>query len=336
MQFLRRLGVQEVRLRRSARTAALLLSAAASAAAGSAAGADDYPSRPIHLVVNTAVGGAVDITARMLAANLSESLKQPVIVENRDGAGGVLGANAIAKAIPDGYTFLYASAGITALSAIQKHLPFNPATDLIPVVPVVSLPFVFVTPLNSPFKTVGEFVALAKKAPGELTIASGGNGTYGHLLGAWLKADAAIDVVHVPYRGAGPALQALLSGQVSIYPDPIATCLPLVNRGKIRAVAISSKRRSPLLPDTPTVLESGYPVSGVTWFGILAPAGVPKAVIARINEEVNNALPKLRDKLEPTGYFMEGGSVADFQKQFAAESATWAKIIQDAGIQSEN
>jgi tripartite-type tricarboxylate transporter receptor subunit TctC len=298
--------------------------------------AQDYPNRPVRFIVNTAIGGTVDVTARVVAQSLTESLGKAVVVENRDGGGGVIGAAAVAKATPDGYTLLYCSAGITSFAALQKNLPFSPATDLVPVVPVVSLPFVFVTPPGSPYKTLSEFMTQAKKAPGTLTIASGGNGTFGHLLGAWLKSEAGVDLIHVPYRGAAPALQALLGGQVVLYPDPIPTAAPLVNSGKIRALAISSSRRSPLLPDTPTLVESGYPVHGVTWFGILAPAAVPKDIVARMNEEVNKLLPKLRPSWEASGYFVEGGSVADFGKRFTTESATWAKLIAEAGIKVDN
>jgi len=298
--------------------------------------AQDYPSRPVRFVVNTAIGGTVDVTARVVAQHLTEVLGKSVIVENRDGGGGVIGAAAVAKAAPDGYTMLYCSAGITSFSALQKNLPFNPAADFVPVVPVVSLPFVFVTPPGSPYRTLAEYLAQAKKAPGTLTIASAGNGTFGHLLGAWLKSEAGVDLIHVPYRGAAPALQALLGGQVALYPDPIPTAAPLVNAGKIRALAISSSRRAPLLPDTPTLIESGYPVHGVTWFGILAPAATPKDVVARMNEEVNKLLPKLRPQWEASGYFVEGGSVAEFGKRFATESANWAKLIADAGIKVDN
>lgn len=297
--------------------------------------AQDYPNRTIRFIVNSAIGGTVDITARLIATHLSEVLGHPVIVEIRDGAGGVVGANAVAKAAPDGYTFLYASAGITSFAALKKNLPFNPVTDFVPVIPVVSVPFVFVAPSDSPYKTLAEFLAQAKKAPGQLTIASGGSGTFGHLLGAWLKSEAQVDLLHVPFRGAGPALQAMLSGQLSLYPDPIPTSASLVKSGRIRALAISSSRRSPLLPDTPTLLESGYTVQGVTWFGLLAPAGVPKEIVARINDEVNKLLPKLRPAWEAAGYLVEGGSVVDFGKRFTSESVNWAKIIREAGITAE-
>ena len=298
--------------------------------------AQTYPNRTVRFVVNTAIGGTVDVTARMVALHLSEVFGQPVIVENRDGAGGVVGANTVAKAPADGYTFLYGSAGITSFAALKKDLPFNPATDMVPVVPVVSLPFVFVTPPGSPYKTLADLMAQAKKAPGRINIGSGGSGTFGHLLGAWLKSEAQVDLVHVPYRGAAPALNALLAGQVDIYPDPIPTAAPLVNAGRIRALAISSARRSPLLPDTPTLIEAGYSVQGVTWFGVIAPAGVPRDVVARINEEVNKLLPRLKPAWEAAGYLVEGGSQADFAKRFANESATWAKVIQEAGIKAEN
>ena len=294
-----------------------------------------YPNRAIRFIVNTAIGGTVDITGRLLASQLSEVLGQPIIVENRDGAGGVLGAAAVAKSTPDGYTLMYGSAGITSFAALQKKLPFDPATEMLPVVPVVSLPFVFVTPPNSGFTTLAEYIAQAKRTPGQLTIASGGSGTFGHLLGAWLKSEAGVDLVHVPYRGAAPALQALLGAQVALYPDPIPTATPLVKAGRIRALAISSSRRSPLLPDVPTLLEAGYSVQGVTWFGLIAPAAVPRDIVNRLNEEVNKLLPKLRPQWEHAGYLVEGGSVADFGKRYATESANWAKLIREAGITSE-
>ncbi len=305
-------------------------------AAAMNAQAQGYPGRPVRFVVNTAIGGTVDVTARMVALHLSEVFGQPVIVENRDGAGGVVGANAVAKAPADGYTLLYGSAGITSFAALKKDLPFNPATDMVPVVPVVSLPFVFITPPGSPHKTLADLVAQARKTPGRISIGSGGSGTFGHLLGAWLKSEAQVDLLHVPYRGAAPALNALLAGQVDIYPDPIPTAAPLVTAGRIRALAISSARRSSLLPDTPTLIEAGYSVQGVTWFGIMAPAGVPKEITARLNEEVNKLLPRLKPAWEAAGYLVEGGTQADFAKRFANESATWAKVIREAGIKPEN
>ena len=317
-----------------------LLGAAKAAAvlilvAGGPAHAQDYPNRTIRLVVNSAIGGTVDITARMMATHLSEALKQPVIVDIRDGGGGVVGANVVAKAPADGYTFLYASAGITSFAALKKSLPFDPVADLVPVMPVVAVPFVFIVPSDSPHKTLAEFMAQAKREPGKLTIASGGSGTFGHLLGAWLKSEAQVDLLHIPFRGAAPALQAMLGGQLSIYPDPIPTSAPLVKAGRIRALAISSAHRSPLLPDTPTLLEAGYPVQGVTWFGLLAPAGTPREMVTRINGEVNKLLPRLRPGWEASGYLVEGGSAADFAKRFATESLTWARIIREAGITAE-
>ena len=319
----------------SAAVATVLATALGTLVWGGPAYAQDYPNRTIRFIVNSAIGGTVDITARLVATHLSEALKQPVIVEIRDGAGGVVGANVVAKAPADGYTFLYASAGITAFAALKKSLPFDPGADLVPVLPVVAVPFAFIVPADAPYKTLAEFIAQAKRDPGKLTIASGGSGTFGHLLGAWLKSDAQVDLLHIPFRGAGPALQAMLGGQLSIYPDPIPTSAPLVKSGRIRALAISSARRSPLLPDTPTLLEAGYPVQGVTWFGLLAPAGTPRDVVTRINDEVNKVLPRLRPGWESAGYLVEGGSAADFAKRFTSESLTWAKTIREAGITAE-
>jgi tripartite-type tricarboxylate transporter receptor subunit TctC len=306
------------------------------AATAPGARAQAYPDKPVRLIVNSAAGGALDATARNLAEKLSVRMGKPFIVENRPGAGGVLGANSVAKSPADGYTLLFVSAGYSMLPALYTDLPFKHA-DLTPVAVAVAVPFVLVTSPNAPYKTLPEFIAYAKSQPGKLSFASGGNATAGHLLGTWFKAEAGIDLLHVPFRGEGPAVQSLLGEQVPIMPVTTTIGLPLIKAGKLRALAISSAKRSSLLPDVPTIAEQGVPVQSVTWFGMMAPAGVPKEIVARLNEAVNQALqePDLRDKYVGAGMEVGGGSQADFQKLIERETAHWARLIKDAGIKTE-
>lgn len=314
---------------------------AAGVAAGGLVGAlpamaQTYPDKPIRVVIATAAGGAMDVTTRMVTDKLATKLGQPIIVENRGGAGGAIAAASVAKSAPDGYTVLVVSAGYSTLPILQPNLGFAP-TDLVPVVPTVSLPYLIVTPANQPYKTLGDFIADAKKRPGQLTFPSGGNGTSGHLIASWLKLEAGIDVLHVPYKGEGPALQGLLGDQLQMMPVTISAGLPLVKSGKLRALAITGAKRSSLLPDVPTIEEQGVPVHSSTWFGMLAPAGVPKAVLAKLNEAVNDCLqdPALRAAFIDQGIEIEGGTQDNFRQLILKEGATWARVIKAANIKAE-
>jgi tripartite-type tricarboxylate transporter receptor subunit TctC len=329
--FAFRLGPGLTRLLAVAGSAALMAAVAPGAFAQSG-----YPDRPIRLIATSAAGGGLDASARQLAEKLTIMLKQQVVVENVAGAGGILGAANVAKATPDGYTLLFVAAGYTTLPSLHRNLPFTHA-DLAPVALAVSSPFVMVAAPSAPYKTLTEFIAYAKSNPGKVNFASGGNGTAGHLLGTWLKSAARLDMVHIPFKGENPALQDLLSGQVSMMPLNITSALQLIRAGKLQPLAISGSKRSPLLPDVPTITEQSLPVQGITWFGMLAPAATPKPIINRLNEAVNQALqdPALRDRLVAAGLEIGGGSPGDFQKLIEREAAQWGRIIKELDIKVE-
>jgi tripartite-type tricarboxylate transporter receptor subunit TctC len=309
---------------------------AAMGVAPSSAWAQTYPDRPVRLVVATAAGGAMDLTARHLADHLSSKLGQPVIVDNRPGAGSLLAGHLVAKSPPDGYTLLFVSAGYSTLPALYPKMPFSLA-DLAPVAVVVSVPYVFVTPPNAPYNTLAGFIASAKAHPGQLNFASGGNATGGHLAGIWFKSETKLDIQHIPFKGEAPAVQAMLGNQVSMMPVTLTVGLPLLKSGKLQALAISSARRSPLLPDVPTLTELGVPVQSVVWFGMLAPAGVPQGIRDRLNQVVNQALlePELREKYVSIGMSVEGGSQTEFQRLIEREAVHWSRLIKESDIKAE-
>lgn len=295
-----------------------------------------YPDKPVRFVVATAAGGAMDVTARSLADKLAVKLGQPFVVENRPGAGSSLAGQFVAKSPADGYTLLFVSSGYSTLPALYPHLGFS-MDELTPIAVAVSVPYVFVVPNDAPYKTMQEFIDYARKRPGQLNFASGGNATGGHLLGVWFNSEAKIQAQHIPFKGESPALQAMLGNQLSIMPVTVTLGSPLVKTGRLRALAVSSAKRSPLLPDVPTLAEIGVPVHSVVWFGMLAPAATPKPVLARLNQAVNESLaePDLRDKLMASGMTVEGGSAADFKSLIDQESARWGRLIKEAGIKAE-
>jgi tripartite-type tricarboxylate transporter receptor subunit TctC len=295
-----------------------------------------FPDRPVRLVVATAAGGAMDVTARNLADKLAQKLGQPVVVENKPGAGSSIAGQLVARSPADGYTLLFVSSGYSTLPALYPQLPFA-LNELAPVAVAVSVPYLFVVPPDAPHRTIKDFVEHAKSRPKQLNFASGGNATGGHLVGVWFKSETRLDMEHIPYRGEAPALQALLGGQLSIMPVTVSLGAPLVKAGKLRALAISGPKRSAQLPEIPTLTESGIAVQSVVWFGMLAPAATPKAVLAKLNDAVNTALaePDLRDKYQSAGMTIEGGSAAEFQALIDRESAQWARLIKEAGIKAD-
>ncbi len=319
--------------RRFLRTSPALVALAAAAAWAQPA---SWPDKPVHLVVATAAGGAMDVTARHLADKLALRLGQPVVVENRPGAGSALAGQYVARSPADGYTLLFVSSGYSTLPALYPQLPFA-LSELAPVAVAASVPYVFVVPANTPYRTMKDFIDDAKAHPKQLNIASGGNATGGHLLGVWFKSETRLELEHIPYRGEAPALQAMLGGQVTIMPVTVSLGAPQVRSGKLRALAVSGAQRSPLLPDVPTLAEAGVPVQSVVWFGMLAAVATPKPVLAKLNDAVNKALaePDLRERFQSAGMTVEGGSAAEFQALIDRESTHWARLIKEAGIKAD-
>jgi tripartite-type tricarboxylate transporter receptor subunit TctC len=301
------------------------------------ASAQVYPTRPVRFVVGFAAGGPNDIIARVLAQWLSERLGQQFIVENRVGAGGNIGAEAVARAAPDGYTFLVMGASNAISPSLYAKLNFDPINDLVPVAGVLRNPNALVIHPAVPAKTVPEFIAYAKANPGKITMASAGIGSNQHLSGEFFKMLAGVNLVHVPYRGGGPALIDLVGGQVQMMIDPIPSSIEYIKTGKLRALATTGAERSALLPHLPTLTDfvPGYEASGFT--GISAPRNTPPEIVERINREINAAFenPAMKARLAEWGSTPLPGSPADFGKFFAQEIEKWGKVVKFSGAKAE-
>ncbi len=258
----------------------------------SAQAADDYPTRPIRMVVAYPPGGSTDTAARLLAERLGAAMKQSVTIENRAGAGGVIGANAVAKAAPDGYTLLFAASPELSIAGLtNKNLPYDPDRDFAPISMVGQVPFLLVTNIDFPARDVQSLISYARTHPGKVNFSSFGNNTSNHLGGELFNVQAGIKMTHVPYRGSSPSLTDLMGGQVQVTFDTVTAVLPLVQAGKIRALAVATPERSPLVPDLPTIAQSGVPgFSAGTWFGLLAPAGTPPVIVQKLSQTVGEIL----------------------------------------------
>ena len=302
----------------------------------SAVQAQTYPERPIRLIAPFPAGGLVDVLARAVGDEISKSLGQPVIVENRPGAGGNIGAEAVSKAKPDGYTLLMTSAGIlTANQFLYAKMPFDPATAFVPVSNVADMPMLVVVNPKVEAKTLAEFVALAKANPGKLNFGSPGIGTTGHLGLALFMHAAKIKLTHVPYKGAAPAVTDLIAGQIDGVVDNPPTVLPHIQAEKLRALAVAAKQRMPQLPNLPTAAEAGIAdFYASSWFGVAAPAGTPPAIVAQLQKAIAEALqkPVLRERFAKSGARLLGNSSADFAKQIVEDRKMWGEIIKAAGI----
>lgn len=298
------------------------------------AGAQSYPSKPMRVVAPFAPGGALDLTARTVGAKMTESLKQPVIIDNRPGAGGVIGADLVAKAAPDGHMILLASpAEVAVLPHLQK-MPYNAEKDLAPVSLAVVTPLILVVHPSLPVKTVRELIDFARARPRELTYASAGTGGVQHLAGELLKITAKIDIVHVPYKGAAPAMPDLIGGHVVMFFSGMPPSIPHVRAGKLRALAVTTTKRSPAAPEVPTMTEAGVAGFDVSnWFAYFVPAGTPSPVIDRLAAEINRALklPDVREKLGHVGAEAVGTSPEELARFMRSESEKFAKLIKASG-----
>ena len=312
-----------------------LLLAAAGAfvlAATSPAFAQAWPAKPVKIVVPFAPGGSTDVLARMLGQRLSEMWGQSVLVENRAGAGGNLGADAVAKSAPDGYTLLMASGSITINPTLYTKMPFDTRKDLLPLSNVASGPMLVVVSSRSPIKSIRELIAAAKAKPGGLSFGSAGVGSQTHLAVENFADAAGIDMQHVPYKGEAPAYTDLISGQTQLMVGNIAAAAPLLGPDRLRALAVTGKQRSPLLPDVPTVAESGLPgFENTSWFGLLAPAGTPADVVNKVHRDAAAALAETQFKarLYVLGMAPVGSSPAELARQMDAEMTRWAQVVKN-------
>jgi len=301
------------------------------------AAAQDFPAKPIKLIVPFPAGGPNDIIARIVGQRMSELTKQPVIIDNRGGAGGALGTDAVAKAAPDGYTIGIVNLGALAINQSMEKVPYETLKDLAPVTLVVTVPEMLVVASNVPAKNMSELVALAKAQPGKLNFASTGPGSLPHLAGELLKLTAQIDIAHVPYRGAAPAINDLLGQQVQMTFLDLPAILPHIRSGTLKPIALGTDARAPTAPDVPTTFELGMPALRIeNWYGMVAPGGTPPAIVAALNKITTTALadPSVKEKLAEQGLTTVGNSPEQFRDYIAAETAKWAKVIKDAGIQT--
>jgi len=300
--------------------------------------AQGYPNRPIHIVAPFPAGGGYDFLARLMAPELAKSLGQAVIVENKAGANGNIGTDAVAKAAADGYTLLMGGNSPLALNvALYPSLPYEPVRDFAPISRVATQPNLLAAHAKVPVKSVAELVAYAKANPGKLTYGSNGNGSPQHLAAELLKRMAGVDIVHVPYKGAAPTAAALLAGEVSIAFNIILLPLPQVHAGRLTGLAVASSKRSPLAPDIPTMTELGYPIDIDTWYALVAPAGTPPEVIARLNAETVRilALPELRERTKSQGIELGSSTPEEFAAFLKADIARWTKAIRETGIKMD-
>jgi tripartite-type tricarboxylate transporter receptor subunit TctC len=312
----------------------LLAGAAALPGVSRIAGAEAYPSRPVRIVVPVPPGGALDIIARLIGQWLSDHLGQTFVIENRPGAGTNLGVEAVARAPADGYTLLLIPQSVTTNATLYQHLNFDFIRDIVPIAMISSLPLVMEVSLSNPAKTVPDFIAWVKANPGKVSMASGGTGSASHIGGEFFKMTTGIDMLHVPYRGGAPAVTDLMGGQVQVYFSPLPESISVIKGGKVRALAITTAKRSASLPDVPTVGESisGFEVS--TWQGIGAPKNTPAEIVATLNKEINAALADgtIKARLAELGSEPMPMTIAEFEKRIVDETAKWAKVIREAKI----
>jgi tripartite-type tricarboxylate transporter receptor subunit TctC len=297
--------------------------------------AQNYPAKPIHLIVPFPPGGGTDLFSRAIAGKLTDVLHWTIVVDNKPGAGGNLGIDAAVKSPADGYTMVMGQTSDLAVNpTLYRKLPYDPLKDLAPVVLVASAPIVIVASEKSRYRSLGDVVTAAKEKPGRITLATPGNGTVSHLSAVLLQRAAGIELLHVPYKGAAQAIPDLMGGQVDLFSSSVSSSIGQIKGGKLRAIAVTSAKRSPALPDTPTVAESGYPgFNADTWYGLLMPAGAPPAIVQRVNAEVNKLLllPDLRERIGAEGGEALGGTPERFAALLKADLAKWGNAVRESG-----
>ncbi|MDM0069822.1 tripartite tricarboxylate transporter substrate binding protein [Variovorax sp. J31P207] len=313
----------------AAATAVLALSPLAASAQAA------FPSKPITIIVPFSAGGTTDILARVVGLYMSRDLGQPVVVDNRAGAGGNIGGQAAARSPADGYTLFMGTVGTHAINqSLYKKMPFDPIKDFAPLTRVAMVPNLLVANPSQPFKNVKEMIAYAKANPGKINFGSSGNGSSIHLSGELFKQMAGVDMQHVPYRGSAPAVSDLLGGQIAIMFDNMPSAIPHVKGGKLRALAVTTAKRSPALPDVPTIAEAGVPgYEATSWFGLLAPAGTPAPVVAKLNASILKALadPEVKKKLAEQGAEPHGEKPEQFAAFIESETLKWGKVVKESG-----
>ena len=295
-----------------------------------------YPNKPIRIIVPFSAGGNVDVTARLIAAPLQEALKQPVVVENKPGAAGVIGADQVVRAPADGYTLLMGSNSTFSVApSLNPKNPYNPLKDFAPVISIASTPFLLVVNPGAPMKTTAELVARAKADPARITMASAGTGSSNHLVGELFQSLAGVRFTHVPYKGSNPAISDVMGGQVDLHFDQVTSAGNHVAAGKLRALLVTSKDRAPMLPDVPTAAEVGFPSFGpINVTGLIAPAGTPREVIATLNATLQKVLqrPDVREKFAGVGAVPTGGTPEEFAAYIASDLERWTKVVKDANV----
>jgi len=310
----------------------------ASLVCATAAAQTAYPARPVRFIVPSAAGGGTDIIARAISLKLAESLGQPFVVENRPGAGQMIGIELAAKSPADGYTILMAASTLAINPIMYKKVPYDPVRDFAPITQAATLPNVLVVHPSLPVKSVAELIAYAKANPGKLNFASAGIGTSPQMSIELLKSMAGIDMVHIPYKGTSPGVVDLLAGQVLVMAPNVLTALPHIKAGKLRALAVTSTKRTEALPEVPTVAEAGLPgYDSTQWYGVLAPAGTQPQIVARLHGEIVRALrdPEVGKRLAADGADAVGSSPEEFAAFIKSESEKWAKVASAAGIKPE-
>jgi tripartite-type tricarboxylate transporter receptor subunit TctC len=325
-------------LKSAQRRLSLSMAALGFALAAAASAAAQYPDKPIRLLLPFPAGGTVDLVARLVTAQMAEDLGRPFVIENRAGAGGVIATDATAKAAPDGYTLMLTTPNHTINAALNSKLPYDTEKDIAPISIIAEIPELLVSHPSAPFDSFAGFVEYAKRNPGKLNYASAGNGTLPHLTMELLLRRLGIEVAHIPYRGAAPAMTDLLAGQVQLKMDTYATARQLVAEGKLRALAFASRERSPLMPDVPTVAEMGLPgYEGILWMGLVAPAATPKPVVDKLATTAQRAMrsPALAERLRRDGVEPVGATPQAFAAQIGKEIVEWRSLAQAARISLE-